>query len=135
MVHWTTVESGALAPGTPDVEGCWRGVSFWVECKWAPYWKSKVRPEQVGWHLRRKRAGGRSFILTRRVRDDEDYDELWLHGGENAAVLQEGGLKCVDPLLWCGGGPSTWDWDELLRCLAGNPGASRRPGPCSRRTA
>lgn len=118
-VHWTTVESGALAPGTPDIEGCFRGQSFWVENKWAMHWKIKIRPEQIGWHLRRARAGGRSFILTRRTRWERGYeDELWLHPGGSAAVLAEGGLKCADPLHVSGGGPSNWDWDAVLRCLA-----------------
>lgn len=117
-VHWTTVESGALAPGTPDCEGCWRGTAFWIECKATAAWAVRIRPEQVGWHLRRARSGGRSFILTRRstVRGE---DELWLHPGADAARLQDAGLRAAGPLLVSEGGPAGWDWGELLRRLAG----------------
>lgn len=90
------------------------------------HWKTKIRPEQIGWHLRRARAGGRSFILTRRTcwRPGCE-DELWLHPGGSAAVLAAGGLRQVDPLLVSEGGPSEWDWEALLRCLAAAPGGSR----------
>ena len=125
-VHWTTVESGALAPGTPDVEGCFEGTSFWVECKWTAAWAVRIRPEQIGWHLRRARARGRSFILTRRQsasgpRSGPETDELWLHPGAACALLQAGGLKQVDPLHVSTGGPSSWDWDAVLCMLAQSP--------------
>lgn len=121
-VHWTTVESGALAPGTPDVEGCHEGVTFWIECKKTAALAVRIRPEQIGWHLRRARAGGRSFLLTRRQFEGgprrDECDELWLHPGAAAAQLSSGGLSAVDPLLVTAGGPSRWSWERLLRFLA-----------------
>lgn len=115
-VHWTTVESGALAPGTPDCEGCWGGTSFWIECKATAAWAVRIRPEQVGWHLRRARAGGRSYFLTRRS-TASGADELWLHRGSEAALLSAGGLRQADPLLVSEGGPVGWDWERLLAQL------------------
>lgn len=117
-VHWTTVESGALAPGTPDIEGCWRGAAFWIELKATAAWAVRIRPEQQGWLLRRSRAGGRCFLLTRRISPRGEFDELWLHPGASAAVLAAGGLRQVDPLHVSGGGPAGWDWDAVLRLLA-----------------
>lgn len=119
QVHWTTVESGALAPGTPDCEGCIDGVSFWIECKQTAGWACTLRPEQVGWLLRRSRAGGRCFVLTRRMsasgpRRGPATDQLWLHPGASATLLRAGGLRQADALgLWAGG-PARWNWDRLL---------------------
>lgn len=128
QVHWTTVESGALAPGTPDVEGCWQGAAFWVELKATQAWAVRIRPEQQGWLLRRARAGGLCYVLTRRQALNGS-DELWLHPGATANVLAAGGLRQVDPLLVTAGGPSGWDWEALLRCLASPSGTQSRRTP------
>lgn len=121
QVHWTTVESGALAPGTPDLEGCIDGVSFWIENKQTAGWACTLRPEQVGWLLRRSRARGRCFVLTRRRCEEGPRraaaDELWLHPGASATLLRAGGLRQADALGRWEGGPARWDWNHLLGLL------------------
>lgn len=127
-VHWTTVESGALAPGTPDSEGCLRGVVTWVEYKATDGWRVSLRPEQVGWHLRRARAGGRSVVVVRRrhpggPRRGPAVDELWVFRGRAVRMLDEERIDFPalydDLLLRCSGGPAAWDWDVVERQLFG----------------
>lgn len=52
--------------GTPDVEACYQGIAFWIELKAINDQENldvEVSPEQVMWHRRRARAGGRSWFL------------------------------------------------------------------------
>lgn len=56
--------------GTPDVEGCLEGEQFWCELKALarPVKPStridlEVDTEQVRWHRRRSKAGGRTWFL------------------------------------------------------------------------
>lgn len=67
--HVQRVEN-AVAKGVPDVEGCVDGTSFWCELKVAyPMANEHVRVRieqcQVNWAIRRRRAGGRSWVLVR----------------------------------------------------------------------
>ena len=118
-IHWTTVESGNLAPGTPDVNGCADGVEFWIECKWTAGWTVTLRPEQIGWLARRARAGGRVFVLVRRRPLRGPEDQLWLLPGAEGARLRAEGLRGSVPALrvWSGG-PARWSWQELERLLS-----------------
>lgn len=128
-VHWQSVESHGTGRGTPDVEGCHDGVSFWVECKATSGWSVTLRPEQVAWHLRRARAGGRSFVAVRRAARggprNPAADELWLLRGSAARELRSGGLRWAGDdrggaLVGCWSqGPSAWDWEDVLRGLLG----------------
>lgn len=61
------VENPAL-PGTPDINY----VEGWIELKWLAHWPSRrnttiifhnFTPQQRVWHIRRRLAGGRSWIL------------------------------------------------------------------------
>lgn len=114
-VHWCTVESGAIAPGTPDVNGCRHGSEFWIECKQTDGWAVTLRPEQVGWLMRRARAGGRVFVLVRRA-----SSELWLLPGARADLLKAEGLRgSVAPLGVWRGGPARWSWAEVEAQLVG----------------
>lgn len=124
-IHWTTVESGAIAPGTPDVNGCRLGIEFWIECKWTAGWAVTLRPEQVGWLTRRARAGGRVYVLVRRKPPRGGEDQLWLLPGAEAALLKAEGLRgSVEPLGLWSGGPARWDWAELEALLLTSPAAS-----------
>ncbi len=124
--HWTTVESGALSPGTPDLEGCLDGVVSWVECKATSGWRVHLRPAQVGWHTRRARAGGRSFVAVRRraaagPRRGAAVDELWVLVGRAAPLLLDAGINApsLEPLLLgrTVGGPARWDWPRVAGWL------------------
>jgi hypothetical protein len=122
MVQWTTVETGATQGGVPDLEGCYRGAQAWVECKATSGWAVKFSsPEQVGWHLRRAREGGVSWVLVRRrhaggPRRGPPVDQLWVVRGGEVGVLARNGLQGAGQCLG-DGGPSRWDWDLVLRLL------------------
>jgi hypothetical protein len=60
----------AVAKGTPDVEGCIDGRTFWCELKVAypmanDHVRVKIEQAQVNRAVRRRRAGGRSWVLVR----------------------------------------------------------------------
>lgn len=117
--HWQAIETGLLGRGIPDMEYCYRGAQGWVENKKTDAWAVDVRPEQVAWLLRRRRAGGRAFLAVRRYNVARQrvgaYDELWLLRGEYAIEVQEVGLRC-DPRAIIGvwrGGPRAWSWAEV----------------------
>ena len=56
--------------GIPDANACKDGVESWIECKDVDEPKRlstlikhhKVKPEQIAWELRRRKAGGRTFV-------------------------------------------------------------------------
>ena len=59
-----------LAKGTPDVEGCIQGDSFWCELKVAHEmargnWRIRITQPQVNRAIKRSRAGGLSWVLVR----------------------------------------------------------------------
>lgn len=112
--QWTTVETGGTAQGVPDSEFCFPlGAQGWVEHKKSDGWAVKIRPEQIGWILRRVRMGGRVFVAIRRKRD-----ELWLVRGRDVEILLDGGLRAISaPLGVWSGGPGRWDWAEVQKLL------------------
>lgn len=124
MVHWQTMELGVMGAGCPDTNGCWSGVDFWIECKHVASEVALVplEPPQIGWILRRMRAGGRVFVATwvehaGGPRKGEAVSRLVLHEGWDAPVLRTEGLAAVPPVLVLEGGPGAWDWDALLSVL------------------
>lgn len=126
-VDWCTIETGLVASGVPDLNGCCGGIEFWVECKLTTAWAVEVRPMQVGWHLRRTRAGGRTWFAVRRRCTAGVHrsaaDELWLIRGAAAARLRAGGLRGISPNddvagMWVGG-PARWAWGEVAVHLVG----------------
>jgi hypothetical protein len=121
MVHWTTIETSFAEPGVPDMNGCLRGHEFWVENKWTDGWRVTMRPEQVGWLLRRTRAGGCTFVAVRRHcaagARRPAADELWLLQGARAAELKERGLRHTPALGQWAGGPPRWGWGQVAELL------------------
>jgi len=95
------------------------GVQGWVENKRTLGWAVTIRPEQVGWLLRRARMGGRCFIAVRRMNGKSD--ELYMVHGRDAERLQDNGLKGANWILgvWSGG-PARWDWGQVERLLVYN---------------
>jgi hypothetical protein len=141
---WTSIETGSTILGVPDSNYCVRverlvqaqyiseenprdivlgshGVEGWVEFKQTSGWACTLRPEQVGWHLRRHAHGGRTFVATRRWHDghsrSDAVDELWLHDGCWVRELKTDGLRGAQPLGHWHGGPGQWDWDMVRRIL------------------
>lgn len=121
----TTVETGLVTQGVPDfnymVAG---GIEGWVECKATDGWAVVFKPMQVGWHERRYRMGGRSWIAVRRQtrggpRSGPAVDELYMVPGCFVIELRDEGLECGRARFMGAGGPNAWDWDEVSRLLRG----------------
>lgn len=52
--------------GTADVNCVYKGFEFWIELKMlAKDGSFDMRPNQIAWHLRRKKAGSVTFVLAR----------------------------------------------------------------------
>lgn len=120
-VHWLTVETSSTEGGVPDLNGCHSSHEFWIECKVTAGRAVHIRPQQIGWMLRRERAGGRTFIAVRRhaakgVRRLA-VDELYLFSGTAAEAIQVDGLGGAVPVGLWPGGPARWCWNEIREVL------------------
>jgi hypothetical protein len=76
----------ALTRGTPDVNGCYDGLDYWLELKILDDKNRCVlRPEQLLWHRKRQAHGGHVLVLARnedvikvyQVQRDMSLYELW----------------------------------------------------------
>jgi hypothetical protein len=111
------IETGGTGRGTPDDNYCHKGCEGWLEHKKVSGWAVPLRPEQIGWALRRIRHGGRVWICVRRK-----DDELWMVWGRWAAELKAHGLRGLqmtplDDLWMWNGGPARWDWTRIAQLL------------------
>ena len=138
-VDWQRIETGAMGPGTPDLNGCLDGTEVWVECKATFGWTlSSLTPQQNAWLSRRSRKGGRCFVAVRQLGRGKLFrtaagpitkrDSLWLFSaGASKALLDGVALDEVRPpellLAAFGGGPANWKWGEVEELLF------RRPTP------
>lgn len=122
---WTTVETGATAGGVPDSNYLSNtGIEGWGEWKFTDANKVRIRPEQIGWHLRRARYGGRSWIGIRKQhaggqRLGVAVDELWLVPGCYVDDLSVMGLECGHAIACGTGGPAKWNWKQARELLLG----------------
>lgn len=116
-LNWQAIETGFIAQGVPDMNYCFNGAEGWVENKVAHGWVvSTLKPAQVGWALRRTRAGGRVFFAIRRAPKGDD--ELWVVPGKMARELIDFGLRKIPPRYRFGaGGPGKWGWEEVKTLL------------------
>lgn len=112
----------AVAKGTPDVEGCIGGRSFWCELKVAhamagDRWRVRITPEQVKFALRRSRAGGKSWVLVRVCgaswRDNRHY---LVPGHLSEELLEPTSRARLEELSAC---PSSAAAVEILRTMVG----------------
>jgi hypothetical protein len=119
LVHHQAIETALMATGVPDLNMCFGGTEVWVECKRCFHWKPAISEFQVGWLLRRARAGGRCFVMTRRLGQMREgpYDEIWIHRGSDSPRLRAGGLRAVEPLLRCHGPVENWCWESIGQVL------------------
>lgn len=109
--QWTSIETGAVSPGTPDAEYCApNGISGWVEYKKADHWKVYFQRGQVPWIHRRARLGGRVFVIIRRAQD-----QLYVVSGDKVLDLEENGLRGFEPIP--GEGIRKWDWKVVENIL------------------
>lgn len=109
-LHLQRVEN-SVGRGTPDVEGCLNGHSFWVELKVsespsraATSVKTGFEPQQIPWMVQRAKAGGAVFVLNQIGR------RRYLLAREAILELQEG----IDLMP-----EASWNWLSVVR-----PGAS-----------
>ena len=120
--YWQPVESWSTGRGVPDVNFCFAGTEGWIENKVAATNKVEMRPEQVAWHERRIRAGGRTFIAVRfkhsgGPRKGDPVDRLYLYPGiEARSLLTKGISHSLDLGQW-NGGPARWDWVSIKKLL------------------
>lgn len=112
---WNVIESPISGGGLPDHYWCCKGVNGWNEYKATNGYAIRFRPEQIGWHERLHRAGGRSFIIIRRL--NKEADELWIYHGTSAHLLQQYGLNRVPFVAKYIGGPIRWNWDDIEETL------------------
>lgn len=124
--HWTSIETMTVN-GVPDAEFCWDGSQGWCEYKFTSGWQVGLRAEQIGWALRRARAGGRSFICVRRT--SAPIDDLFIFAGADAGRLKQVGIRGVTPLLQTSGGPARWNWEMVSKTLLGREAGSGRKPP------
>lgn len=104
--------------GVPDSNYLRDGVEGWVEYKATRTGVVKFRPEQVGWHLRRHRYGGVSWIAVRWRRDDGSQDDLVMFQGADVESVKESGARSNRAVLRLHGGPSAWHWPAVERLLS-----------------
>jgi hypothetical protein len=119
--HWQAIESGLTGGGIPDSNFCIEGIEGWVEHKATATLSVPLSSDQVGWHLRRFRAGGRTFIAVRMrhsggPRKGFPVDRLYLYPGEMAKSLYVSGLR-TKPLGQWEGCPAHWDWNAVGKLL------------------
>jgi Holliday junction resolvase len=119
QVNWTTIESRYTESGIPDLNGCYAGADFWIECKVTKAYAVVLRPAQIAWIDRRIRAGGKVWIAIRRYSKKNKVDELWLVNGGAVRELNEYGLRGNGQLPGVGfpGGPGEWPWKKILHVL------------------
>lgn len=123
---WTTIETGLVTQGVPDLNFISDGaVEGWIECKATKAWAVVFKPLQIGWHERRRRMGGRTWIAVRRqtrggVRSGDTVDELYLVPGRYVEDLANNGLDgCAHVYYMGAGGPAGWKWTDVRRHILG----------------
>lgn len=116
---WTSIETGGTGRGVPDSHYLAPGgIDGWIEYKKTTAFSVALRPEQIGWILRRNRLKGRTWVAVRQIRKDGDH----LHLVPGFAVrdlavegLRSGAVSTYTP-SW-NGGPNKWLWREISEWL------------------
>lgn len=103
------IETGSTGLGIPDLNVCHEGQDVWIELKIVKGRQVHLSPQQVAWHFRRWRAGGRTFILARDKADGVrkgKYDRIFIWPGNlghdvlEKGVAAEGGWVFESPFDW-----------------------------------
>jgi Holliday junction resolvase len=110
--EWTRIEN-RTGGGIPDVFGCYKGVSIWVELKQTKYYKVLLSPLQVSWHFRHARVGGISYILVKKQCESLFKRALYLYRGKDSLILAKNGLKYL-PLKQF---DYPYDWNAIRDAL------------------
>jgi hypothetical protein len=110
-LDYQRIETGSTGRGIPDVNYCHQGGEFWVELKIVKGRSIDLSPEQVAWHFRRTRAGGKTFIIARDKFDGPRKgkgDIIYIWPGCDVVPLKEKGLDCPGLVF-----KAPFDWDLL----------------------
>ena len=89
---WTRIEN-KVGGGIPDVFGCYKGASIWIELKQTKYYKVLLSPLQVAWHYRYAEYGGISYIFVKKQSESLFKRSLYLYGGKDSLIIAKKGLK------------------------------------------
>ena len=122
--HVQRIEN-SCSEGTPDVEGCIAGETFWTELKVAypranQMWLVKTTTAQIRKARRRRRAGGRSWFLIRLTGKTARLSRHILIEGLDAEALLDTPVS-EEWLLKHNRLPDEWVVASIvLRTMAGN---------------
>jgi len=106
-IHIQRIETGGTGRGIPDFNACDDGVEYWVELKVVNSGKKiGLRPEQIGWLVKRSMHGGRCFVLVR-----TPDAQIYLYNGADAREVADEGLR-LEPELAL---KKPYDWDLLKK--------------------
>tara|TARA_R110000751_G_scaffold10438_1_gene38193 strand:- start:474 stop:854 length:381 start_codon:yes stop_codon:yes gene_type:complete len=106
-MHVQRIETGGTGRGIPDFNACCEGTEFWVELKVVNSGKKiGLRPEQIGWLVKRSMNGGRCFVLVR-----TPEAEIYLYKGKDARQVADEGLR-MTPYLCL---KKPYDWNLLVK--------------------
>jgi hypothetical protein len=114
----------AIGKGTPDVEGCIAGETFWCELKVAyemanNMLRVRITADQVRRALRREKAGGRSWVLVRVCGRTWRENRHFLISGQDAEELLNPLSR--DRMLELSQVDPTAAAVEVLKALVGRP--------------
>ena len=112
-VHWQRIETGGISRGIPDVNGCFAGKEFWIELKILHGNRVSLTPQQVAWHMRRSKQGGRSWIMI----DDPKTKTLSLVSGNQSVTLANEGVSSCMVIQH----QKPIDWEALILDLCLTP--------------
>jgi len=112
--HWQRIETGGTGTGIPDVNLCYEGKEIWIELKLVKGKRIDLSPTQIAWHMKRTKAGGRTWILARHTYDGVRIgkgDKIYLWEGNQAKALKELGMNCENSLTW----EAPFDWEDIMK--------------------
>lgn len=112
--HWQRIESALTGGGIPDANYCFNRIEGWIEYKQTKAFAVKFRPDQVGWHEKRARKGGLSFVAVRR--EWGTGDSIYIYRGKDIRQVKLYGVKAA-PLAFFAGNPPVWDWKRIEEIL------------------
>ena len=112
---WTRIEN-RTGGGIPDVFGCYKGISIWIELKQTKYYKVLLSPLQVAWHFRYAKAGGTSYIFVKKQSESLLKSSLYLYRGKDSLIIAKKGLRYL-PLKTF---PYPYNWIEIRDSLFSN---------------
>ena len=104
--HLVRIENKS-GPGVPDVNGCYKGIEFWIELKVIKGNSLRLSKFQKAWIYERTKFGGKVFVLARPLKGSV----LKVFEGSNAIL----GHRSRFPVLWIHNRDDWYKFYHLLR--------------------